>query len=89
MVTIPDSWKKPRVVKVKRKRLLQGQSKVYFPSNPRFNVRVHCGVKELKSASENSLVKIRRQTPHGTLKLTPPLYRSKHDLIMENKESER
>lgn len=89
MVTIPDSWKRPRVVKVKRKRLLQGQSKVCFPSNPRFNVRVHSGVKEPKPASEHSLVKIRRQTPHGTLKLTPPRYRRKQALMVEKKESGR
>lgn len=89
MVTIPDSWKKPRVVKVKRKRLLQGQSKVCFPSNPRFNVRVHWGVKEPKPTSEHSLVKIRRRTPHWTLKLTPPRYRRKQALTMEKKESGR
>lgn len=89
MVTIPDFWKKPRVVKVKRKRLLQGQCKVCFPSNPRFNVRVHCGVKEPKPASEHSLVKIRRRTPHRTLKLTPPRYRRKQALTMEKKESGR
>lgn len=90
MVTTPDSCKKPTVVKVKRKSLLQGQSKVRFPSNPRFNVRVHCGVKEPKPASEHSLVKIRRRTPpHGTLKLTPPLHRRKQALTMEKKESGR
>lgn len=89
MVTIPDSWKKPRVVKVKRKRLLQGQSKVCFPSNPRFNVRVHWGVKEPKPTSEHSLVKIRRRTPHWTLKLTPLWYRRKQALTMEKKESGR
>lgn len=89
MVTIPDSWKKPRVVKVKRKRLLEGQSKVCFPSNPRFNVRVHWGVKEPKPASEHSLVKIRRRTPQGSLKLSPPRYRRKQALTMEKQESGR
>lgn len=86
MVTIPDSWKKPTVVKVRRKRLLQGQSEVCFPSNPRFNARVHWGVKELKLASEHSLAKIRRRTPHRTLKLTPPLYRGKQALAKEKKK---
>lgn len=90
MATIPNSWKRPRVVKVKRKRLLQGQNKVFFPSNPRFNVRVHLGVKEPKLASEHSLVKIsRRGPPTASLSLTPPLYRSKPALTTENKVSGR
>lgn len=89
MVTIPDSWKKPRVVKVRRKMLLQGQSKVCLPSNPRFNVRVHRGVKEPKPASQHSLVKISRRPPHGTPKLTPPLCRRKQALTMGKKESGR